>query len=45
VVAPALAWRGRRLFDVERGLERLDLLTADRTEGGALLLAYRVLSS
>jgi dihydrofolate reductase len=42
VVAPALAWRGRKLFDAERGLNRLDLVASEHTEGGALLLTYRV---
>jgi dihydrofolate reductase len=42
VVAPALAWRGRRLFDAERDLNRLELVASESTEGGALLLTYRV---
>jgi dihydrofolate reductase len=42
VVAPALAWRGKRLFGTDRDLDRLELIEADHTPAGALLLAYRV---
>jgi len=42
VVAPAVAFRGRRLFDDRLGLLSLDLRDADRTPTGALLLHYRV---
>jgi dihydrofolate reductase len=43
VVAPALAHTGRKLFDGhgEGGPRELELLDCSRTEGGALLLAYR----
>ena len=43
VIAPALANRGRKLFEGESDLRKLELLDVDRTSGGALLLAYRVL--
>lgn len=40
VVSPSLAGRGRRLFDGTGGLQRFDLVDADRS-GGCLLLTYR----
>jgi dihydrofolate reductase len=45
VVAPTLAYRGRRLFDLDRSLDRLELVASDRTGDGALLLTYRVAAS
>lgn len=42
VVAPAVAGRGRRLFDGDGDLRKLDLLDLERTRSGALLLGYRV---
>jgi dihydrofolate reductase len=44
VVAPSLARKGRKLFDGEdsAGLRELELLESGRTDGGALLLAYRI---
>jgi len=42
VVAPAVAGHGRRLFDGDDALQRLDLLSADRSPSGSLLLHYRV---
>lgn len=41
VVAPTLAGRGRRLFDGQQELRRLELVDAQPTESGALLLHYR----
>lgn len=40
VVAPSLAGEGRRLFDGAGGLQRFELVDADRS-GGCLLLHYR----
>jgi dihydrofolate reductase len=42
VVAPTLAREGRRLFDGDGGLRKLELLDSRRTDAGALLLAYRL---
>jgi dihydrofolate reductase len=42
VVAPTLAHRGRRLFDHQEALRRLELQSSDRTPTGNLLLTYRV---
>lgn len=42
VVAPAVAGRGRRLFDDEGVRQKLTLLDVDRTSSGTLLLGYRV---
>ena len=44
VVAPALAHTGRKLFDGqgEGSLRTLELLDSSRTDGGALLLRYRL---
>lgn len=41
VVAPALAGHGRRLFDGDDDLQRLDLLDTRRSAKGTLFLAYR----
>lgn len=43
MVAPALARRGRKLFEggAESGLRRLELLDTRRTAAGSLLLSYR----
>ena len=41
VVAATLAAGGTRLFDGLEELRRLELVKADRTEGGTLLLHYR----
>ncbi len=41
VVAPTLAGGGRRLFDGEDDLRRLELVDVERTSGGSLLLGYR----
>lgn len=40
VVAPAVAGRGRRLFADEGDLQRFDLVQADATPSGVLLLGY-----
>lgn len=40
VVSPSLAGRGHRLFDDTAGLQRFELVDADRS-GGCLLLHYR----
>jgi dihydrofolate reductase len=45
VVAPTLAHAGRRLFDDGDALQRLELLDADRTSSGHLLLGYAVRSA
>ena len=42
VVAPAIAHEGRRLFEGSSDLSRLELLEADRTSAGNLLLHYRL---
>lgn len=42
VVAPTLAGRGRRLFDVLPAPRRLHLVEQKRSSGGNLLLRYRV---
>lgn len=42
VIAPAIAGHGRRLFDAEDTLQKLDLINVDRAPSGALLLHYRV---
>jgi hypothetical protein len=42
VVAPTVARSGRRLFDDDGDLARLDLLDVARTPSGAVLLGYRV---
>lgn len=42
VVAPTLAYAGRRLFATDGEQHRLELLQADRTEAGNALLAYHV---
>jgi dihydrofolate reductase len=43
VVAPALAHKGRKLFDGEDdgGLRQLELVDSGRTDEGSLLLSYR----
>ena len=43
VVAPAVGWPGRRLFERLDDARRLELLSAVPTPSGSLLLAYRVL--
>jgi dihydrofolate reductase len=40
VIAPTLAGRGRRLFDGQQELRRLELIESHRTESGVLLLHY-----
>jgi dihydrofolate reductase len=40
VIAPSIAGHGKRLFDGNAGLQRFELLDADRS-GGCLLLHYR----
>lgn len=42
VVAPAVAARGRRLFDGLDLLRKLDLLRCEGTQSGSVLLDYRV---
>lgn len=42
VIAPAIAYRGRRLFDGGDDLVRLELASVDRSPGGALFCGYRV---
>jgi dihydrofolate reductase len=42
VIAPAIAYRGRRLFDGGDDLARLELGSVDRSPGGALFCGYRV---
>lgn len=42
VVAPTVAGHGRRLFDGDDDLQKLELLDLGRTLSGSLLLAYRV---
>jgi dihydrofolate reductase len=42
VVAPALAGRGRRLFDVDGELQRFQLVDAAGTPEGAVLLGYEL---
>ncbi len=41
VIAPVVAGRGRRLFDGDDDLQRLELLDIARTPNGTLFLAYR----
>ncbi len=41
VVAPTLAGRGRRLFDDDAPMHRLELGEVERTSPGSLLLTYR----
>jgi len=41
IVAPTLARHGKRLFEGEAELRRLDLAGLDRTDSGTLLLHYR----
>jgi dihydrofolate reductase len=41
IVAPTLARRGKRLFEGEAELRRLELAGLDRTDSGTLLLHYR----
>ena len=41
VIAPTFAGRGRRLFDGQQELRRLELVDSQATESGALLLHYR----
>jgi dihydrofolate reductase len=41
VVAASLAGHGRRLFDGEDDLQRLELLDSDRSSEGTLFLTYR----
>jgi dihydrofolate reductase len=41
VIAPVVAGRGRRLFDGDDDLQRLELLEITRTPNGTLFLAYR----
>ena len=43
VVPPTVAGRGRRLFEGDDRLRKLELLDVDRTPTGTLLLAYRTL--
>jgi dihydrofolate reductase len=47
VVAPALAYRGRKIFDGEDegGLRKLELMDSRPTEEGSVLLAYRRLTA
>ncbi len=40
VIAATIAGHGRRLFDGDDALARLDLIDVDRTPSGALLLCY-----
>jgi dihydrofolate reductase len=42
VVAPSVAGEGRKLFEGSSHLSRLELLDADRTSAGNLLLHYRL---
>jgi dihydrofolate reductase len=42
VVGPAFGFSGRRLFDAVDAVRRLELISADRSPTGSLLLAYRV---
>jgi dihydrofolate reductase len=42
VVAPAIGFGGRRLFDSSEVATRLELLSTRRTPSGSLLLAYRL---
>lgn len=42
VVGPAFGFSGRRLFDSVEAVRRLELISADRSPSGSLLLAYRV---
>jgi dihydrofolate reductase len=42
VIAPVAASRGRRMFEDGGELQRFELLDADRTPGGTLLLGYGV---
>jgi dihydrofolate reductase len=42
VVAPTIAQEGRKLFEGYSDQHRLELLEADRTSGGNLLLHYRL---
>lgn len=42
LVAPTVAGTGRRLFDEDGALQRLELVDAVRTPSGILLLDYRV---
>jgi dihydrofolate reductase len=42
VVSPAIAGRGRRLFEGDDALQKVTLLDVDRTPAGTLLLGYRV---
>ncbi len=42
VVAPTIANSGRRLFDSDDALRKLELLESRTTDGGSLLLTYRV---
>ncbi len=41
VVAPTLAGRGRRLFDDDAPMHRLELSEVERTSAGSLFLTYR----
>lgn len=41
VVAPAIAGRGARLFEADDSPRHLELVHADRTPAGSLLLTYR----
>jgi dihydrofolate reductase len=42
VIAPAVAHRGRRLFDDQAELLKLELTNAQGTPSGALLCDYRI---
>jgi dihydrofolate reductase len=42
VIAPAVAGRGRRLFDDDGVLRKVTLQDVDRTPSGTLLVGYRV---
>ena len=41
LIAPTFAGRGRRMFDGQQELRRLELVDSQATESGALLLHYR----
>ena len=42
VIAPAIAGHGRRLFEADDALQKVELIDLDRAASGALLLHYRV---
>jgi dihydrofolate reductase len=41
VVAPAIAGRGRRLFDDDETLQQLELIDVRRSRKGSVFLTYR----